>query len=100
MDILFPVLAVFSRVLAGFSLAFLVPLAWAFPLDGPELTRVWAGAFVVTLVSGLVLGLLMRPYQRELLPKDGFLLVSLVWMILPAYGAAPLMLTVPDIGWV
>lgn len=99
MDILFPVLAVFSRVLVGFSLAFLVPLAWAFPLDGPELTRVWAGAFVATLVSGLVLGLLMRRYQRELLPKDGFLLVSLVWMVLPAYGAAPLMLTVPDIAW-
>jgi trk system potassium uptake protein len=99
MDTLFPVLAVLSRVLAGFSVAFLVPLAWAWAMDGPALARIWAGAFLATAVSGLVLARLMHRFQRELQPKDGFLLVSLVWMTLPAYGAAPLMLTVPGIGW-
>jgi trk system potassium uptake protein len=99
MQILFPVLAVLARVLVGFSLAFLVPLAWALVMDGPDLARIWAAAFLATAVSGLVLAFLMRRHQRELLPKDGFLLVSLVWMVLPAYGAGPLMLAVPDIGW-
>ncbi|MFN3494983.1 MAG: TrkH family potassium uptake protein, partial [Hydrogenophaga sp.] len=37
--------------------------------------------------------------RRELMPKDGFLLVNLVWLLLPAYAAAPLMFTVPDITW-
>lgn len=99
MEILLPVLAVLARVLVGFSAAFLVPLAWAWGLDGIDMARVWGGAFLATAISGLALAALMRRYQRELLPKDGFLLVSLVWMILPAYGAAPLMLTVPGIEW-
>ena len=99
MEILLPVLAVFSRVLVGFSLAFLVPLAFAWVLDGPQLATVWAGAFLLTAVSGLALGRMTDRFRRELQPKDGFLLVSLVWMVLPAYSAAPLMLTVPNIAW-
>jgi trk system potassium uptake protein TrkH len=99
MEILLPVLAVLSRVLVGFSLAFLVPLAWALGLDGTHLASIWAGAFLATATSGLVLAFLLRHHQRELMPKDGFLLVSLVWMVLPAYGAGPLMFTVPGMDW-
>jgi trk system potassium uptake protein TrkH len=99
MEILFSVLAVLSRVLIGFSLAFLVPLAWALGADDLRLAGVWAAAFLGTVASGVALALLMRRHERELMPKDGFLLVSLVWMVLPAYGAVPLMFTVPDIGW-
>ena len=40
-----------------------------------------------------------RHTVRELMPKDGFLLVTLVWLVLPAYAAAPLMFTVPGIDW-
>lgn len=99
MQILLPVLAVLARVLVGFSAAFLVPLVWAAALDGPELIQIWAWAFIATALSGLVLGRLTRRFNRELQPKDGFLLVSLVWMVLPAYSAGPLMLTVPQIEW-
>jgi trk system potassium uptake protein TrkH len=31
--------------------------------------------------------------------KDGFLLVNLVWMVLPLFAAVPLLFTVPDITW-
>ena len=31
--------------------------------------------------------------------RDGFLLVTLVWVVLPARAAAPLMWTVPRIEW-
>jgi trk system potassium uptake protein len=99
MDILLPVLSVLARVLAGFSLAFLMPLAWAMAMDGPEIARVWAGAFLATAACALVLGRLLNRFNRELLPKDGFLLVSLVWVVLPAFAAGPLMLTVPGIRW-
>jgi trk system potassium uptake protein TrkH len=95
---LYPVLSVLARVLVGFSLAFLVPLAWSLAFDDAALTRVWLGAFVATAASGLLLGLAMRRISGELQPKDGFLLVSLVWVVLPAYAAVPLMLTVPGIG--
>jgi trk system potassium uptake protein len=97
MDSFGPVLVVVSRVLMGFSLAFLVPLGWAVALDERSLPPVWAGAFVGTLAAGLVLAALVRRHQRELQPKDGFLLVTLVWILLPACAAVPLMLTVPGI---
>lgn len=42
---------------------------------------------------------LTRRHRRELLAKDGFLLVNLVYVVLTAYAAAPLMYTVPDITW-
>ncbi|HYF16408.1 MAG TPA: potassium transporter TrkG [Ramlibacter sp.] len=97
MDSLGPVLAVVARVLAGFSLAFLVPLAWAWWLDEPALRLVWAAGFVGTLSVGAALALLTRRYRRELQPKDGFLLVTLVWVVLPACSAVPLLYTVPGI---
>jgi trk system potassium uptake protein len=94
-----PVLSVFSRILLAFSAAFLVPLAWAWFLDAHHHTQVWAWGFALTAVSGLGLLLATRRYRRELMPKDGFLLVNLVWLVLPAYSALPLMYTVPDITW-
>jgi trk system potassium uptake protein TrkH len=99
MNSLLPVIPVFSRILLAFSGAFLVPLVWSWFLDAHHHTQVWAGSFFVTAVSGLALLLSTRRYRRELMPKDGFLLVNLVWLVLPAYSALPLMFTVPDITW-
>ena len=99
MDSLQPVLAVLARVLAGFSLAFLVPLGWALAHDDGDLVRIWAGGFAATLAAGWLLGWATRRHRRELQPRDGFLLVSLVWVVLPACAAIPLMQTVPDIHW-
>ncbi|MDP2263520.1 MAG: potassium transporter TrkG [Hydrogenophaga sp.] len=96
---LLPVLSVFSRILLAFSSAFLVPLAWAWFLDAHHHTTIWAVSFTITAASGLGLLLATNRYRRELMAKDGFLLVNLVWLVLPAYSALPLMYTVPDITW-
>lgn len=96
---LLPVLATFSRILLAFSPAFLVPLAWAWFLDAEPHVIVWALCFGFTAASGLVLWHFTRQHRRELMPKDGFLLVNLVWLLLPAYAAVPLMYTVPEITW-
>ncbi len=96
---LLPVLAIFSRILLAFSPAFLVPLAWAWFLDAEQQVIVWALGFGFAAASGLVMWQFTRKYRRELMPKDGFLLVNLVWLLMPAYAAAPLMFTVPDITW-
>lgn len=94
-----PSLSVLARVLGGFSLAFLVPLAWALALDHRYLAYVWSGAFAVTLASAWVLGRCVQRHRRELLPRDGFLLVTLVWAVLPLYASMPLMLSVPDLNF-
>lgn len=99
MHSLLPVLSVFSRVLLAFSPAFLVPLAWALFLDAQGHAAVWAIGFAITALSGLLLWQFTKQHRRELQTRDGFLLVNLVWVVLPAYAAVPLLYTVPDIGW-
>jgi trk system potassium uptake protein TrkH len=99
MDSFKPVLAVFSRVLAGFSLAFLVPLGWSVAADDVLLPPVWAGSFALTALVAWLLWLATRRHRRELQPKDGFLLVNLVWVCLTACAAVPLWILVPGIDW-
>lgn len=96
---LLPVLAIMSRILVAFSVTFLVPMAWALGHDDDPHHTVWGLAFALSFISGLLLWAFTQRYRRELLPKDGFLLVNLVWLVLPAYSAMPLMFTVPDITW-
>lgn len=94
-----PVLNIFARILSAFSCTFFVPLAWALGHDDDPSHAIWASACAFTFFSGLFLWALTQRFRRELLPKDGFLLVNLVWLVLPAYSAMPLMFTVPDITW-
>lgn len=92
-----PVLCVFSRVLLAFSPTFLVPLAWAWFLDKDHHVQVWALGFVATALSGWLLWQATKRHRRELMPRDGFLLVNLVWVVLPLYAAAPLYHSVPGL---
>jgi trk system potassium uptake protein TrkH len=99
MDSIQPVLAVLARVLTGFAFAFLVPLAWAIGLGEAPLFPVWTLGFVLTVVAGWTLSWSVRKHKRELQPRDGFLLVSLVWVVLPAGAAVPLLWAIPGIDW-
>ncbi len=99
MSSLLPVLAVLARVQMVFALAFLVPLAWAWGAGKPDEVHVWTWGFGLTLGSGALMWQLTRRHRRELLAKDGFLLVNLVYVVLTAYAAVPLMYTVPGITW-
>jgi trk system potassium uptake protein TrkH len=57
-------------------------------------------AFGLTLpLAGAAVAWATRQHRRELLPRDGFLLVNLVWLVLPAFSALPLLYTVPDMSW-
>src|SRR5690606_22265393 len=94
-----PALHVFSRVLMAFSFAFLMPLGWAWFEDQEGYRFVWEAAFALALICGALAWAATREHQRELLPKDGFLLVNMVWLLLPAFSAVPLMFTVPGITW-
>jgi trk system potassium uptake protein TrkH len=94
-----PVLSVFSRVLIAFSPAFLVPMAWAWFLDQDHHVFVWGASFLAAASCGGALWVFTRHHRRELMPRDGFLLVNLVWVVLPAFAAAPLYYAIPDLSW-
>jgi len=87
----FPVFAILGGVLMIFALAMLVPLGFAWAGHDAALYA-YDEAIVITFAVGALLffGLRGRD-RRELLPRDGFLLVTLVWATLPAFGALPLM---------
>ena len=94
-----PVLNVLARVMVGFAFMFLVPLAWAWALDAVALREVWLLCMALTLGVGVLMLLLTTKHRRELQPRDGFLLVNLVWTVLPAFAAVPLMLAMPGLSW-
>ncbi len=99
MNGLAPVLNVLATILVGFSLMFLVPLGWALSLDHSDLHSVWATGMTLTLGIGVLLLILTRRHKRELLPRDGFLLVNLVWIVLPLFAAVPLMLSMERLSF-
>jgi trk system potassium uptake protein len=94
----FPVFAVLGGVLMLFALAMLVPLAFAYFGDDPALLP-YDESLLITAGTGAVLFFGCRGTRRELLPRDGFLLVVLVWSVLPAFGALPLLLHLPGLSF-
>jgi len=78
---------------------FLVPLAWGWQLDPVEVRNVWWLSIAVTATCGFLLWHVTMDYRRELLPRGGFLLVNLVWSVLPAFSAFPLVLAIPGLSW-
>jgi trk system potassium uptake protein TrkH len=92
----FPLLNILGASIAVFAVAMLAPLAVAFALDEGALIA-YDTAFLATFASGAVLWLATRRFRRELLPRDGFLLVALIWTVLPAFATLPLMLHLPGL---
>lgn len=93
----FPVLRVLGMLIMLFALAMGVPLAvsW-YAQDG--VWQVYPAAMGMALLVGLGLLVGMRRYKRELQPRHGVMLVSLVWALLPLFAAVPLMLACAQIG--
>ncbi len=81
-----------------FSVTMLAPLAvsWYYG-DGAE--AIYDESFAFTFGAGLAAWLLTRRFKRELMPRDGFLLVTLVWTVLPAFATLPLLLYLPQLSF-
>ena len=91
MDALLPVANVLGRLLSIFSFAYLMPIAAAiYYNDGT--TADFVAAMVISLLGGLTLYFPTRANYRELKPRDGFLLVSSVWVLMASIATIPLLL--------
>jgi trk system potassium uptake protein len=92
------VLALVGRMVVLFALLMAVPLVFALSGHDPA-----EGAFIkamgITAAAGLAMSLATRRFRRELQPRDGFLLVTLTWLVLPAFGALPLVLAMPGLSF-
>ena len=94
---LLPLLPILGIVISLFSLAMLVPLAFAW-FGGDAAVFAYDGAIFSTAGFGLVLWWSTRRHKRELQPRDGFLLVTLVWTALPAFAMLPLLFALPGLS--
>ena len=94
---LLPVAALVGRLVTLFALLMLVPMGFAW-FDHDRGEEAFMVSTLVTLLSGAVITLLTRSHRRELLPRDGFILVAMTWLALPVFGALPLWLAVPDLS--
>ncbi|WP_280152914.1 potassium transporter TrkG [Piscinibacter sp. XHJ-5] len=91
------VVALIGRMVVLFSLLMLVPMAFAWA-DHDRAEKPFFQALVITLGAGIVLSLTTRRFRRELQPRDGFVLVTLTWLVLPVFGALPLWLALPGLS--
>ncbi len=92
------VVHVLGLLLASFALTCLAPVACSL-IMGDGLWRVFLlTAAAAALAALLLLGIAHRPH-RELRPRDGFLLVTLGWVLLPAAASLPLLLGIPGLGF-
>ncbi len=93
-----PVFGVLGGVLMLFAMTMLVPLAFAF-FGNDAALYAYDGAIAITFGCGALLFMGLRRWRRELQARDGFLLVVLVWAVLPAFGALPLMFHLEDLSF-
>lgn len=101
LDATIPFLAVvriLGILVACFSLTFLIPIGFGIAKEEPALIA-FQEAFIVTLVSGLLVLGLSWWHKRELQPRDGFLLVAMVWLVLPVFAAIPFYRFLPELNF-
>ena len=93
-----PVLNVLGVVLMIFAVAMTVPAAVSFLMDDPA-QHAYDESVFMTIAAGLGLWAATRHDRRELQSRDGFLLVALVWTVLPAFATLPLLIFLPELSF-
>ena len=91
------VTALVGRMLVLFSLLMAVPLAFALSAHDPA-EDAFLIAIGITFAAGVLLTVATRRFRRELQLRDGFVLVTLIWLVLPAFASLPLLLAIPGIS--
>ncbi len=92
------VLRVFALVLLVFALTMLAPAIVAH-LEQDAAVDAFSIGFGSTFLAAGLLWQLTRRHTNELRVRDGFLLVSLVWVLVPVFAAIPLMVFLPKMSF-
>jgi trk system potassium uptake protein TrkH len=93
-----PILNVLGLVIAVFGLSMLLPLLVSLAI-GDEAQLAFDKVFLLTFGVGIMLWLVGRMHRRDLKARDGFLLVVTIWLLLPVFGAQPLLFYMPELSF-
>jgi len=91
-----PALNALGLIIMIFGLLMGFPLAVSAWLDDGA-TLAYDQAIFATFVAGLILWTITRGARRDLRVHDGFFLVVATWVVLPLFGALPLLAYIPEL---
>ena len=83
---------VLGAILAAFSVSMCLPLLFAVFFSHDAALSAFAPAAAIGITGGSLMWLSTRSRKRELRIRDGILLVSLTWTIIPLVASLPLLL--------
>jgi trk system potassium uptake protein len=89
---------ILGLLLAIFGVAYVLPVGCSI-IMGDGLWPQFLIAAVVNSGVGLLIALATLKFRRELKARDGFLLVTLVWVLMSASATIPLLLTLPKLSF-
>lgn len=89
---------VLGLMMAFFAITFIIPMVCSI-ITQDGLFIDFAVAAGINVVLGLVIAGLTRRYKRELKPRDGFLLVTLAWVLMSASASIPLLIALPELSF-
>ena len=89
---------VLGLLLAGSALTYLLPVACSL-LFADGLWSHFLLAAAIAAAVGMALAAVTSRARRELKPRDGFLLVTLGWLLLSLAAALPLLLALPGLSF-
>jgi trk system potassium uptake protein len=89
---------VLGLMLAVFGGTYVLPIVCSLVYSDGQLEEFLIAA-VASSAAGALIALVTRGHARELKPRDGFLLVTLAWVLVSASATIPLMLTLPGISF-
>jgi len=93
---LLPVANVLGVVLMAFAPMYLLPIATSLIHDDGTATGFFL-AMLIDLAAGYLLWLSTRG-ERDLRPRDGYLLVTMAWIFMCAAATIPLFITLPEMS--
>ncbi len=93
------ILYVLGVLLALFAGYYLLPITTAAIYGETDTLWVFVRCCGGTLAIGALLQLVTKRFRAELKPRDGYMLVSLSWVLVTVTAAAPLMLAEPHLSF-
>jgi trk system potassium uptake protein len=98
MHALLPVGNVLGALLMAFAVTYLLPIATSLAYgDGTAIAFVLA--MLIDFAAGYVLWLATRRHRRDLRPRDGYLLVTLGWVLMAAAASIPFVIALPGLSY-
>ena len=92
------VIHVLGSMLMMFSITYVLPILTSLLYDDGHLVD-FVVAAVVCLVVGASVWAATRRHKRELRSRDGFMLVTLAWVLMSAIATVPLIIALPGLSF-